>query len=104
MAERTERDYQLGADVSAQARATKSTSVVLSIRLSASELHHLERLSQSQGKTISQVARDAISSYHGPVAQVGPYAMVGIAYTGTSVSIGSSDVVTCATLAEFATP
>lgn len=57
-------DFELGADVTAQAKAEgKRETVVLSVRVSADEFRRLDALAQVTGKSVSQLAREALSSY-----------------------------------------
>ena len=58
-------DYELGRDVThlALASGTKRDMAVLSVRLPASEIARLERIGHENGKTLSQVVRDAVSVY-----------------------------------------
>ncbi len=56
--------FQLGADVTDKARAkTAKGTAVLSVRLTTDELEKLDAASKLAGKSISQVAREALASY-----------------------------------------
>jgi hypothetical protein len=77
-------EYELGKDVTQLAKATskKETSVV-SVRLTSSEIAKLERIGRENGKTVSQVIREAIAAY-----RVRRPAMVVGLWNGTTVSMG----------------
>ncbi len=93
MNENMGRQYKLGRDVTESAQAQKERStIVLSVRLSGSELAHLEKLSRESGKTISQVARQAIAAYQGPAKQGQPQVSIGL-YDGTTVSMSTAPIV-----------
>ena len=79
-------EFQLGEDVTNQAigRRNRGTNVV-SIRLGNAEIARLERLGIASGKTVSQVVRDAISSYH-PKA---PHLSIAL-WSGSVVDSGDS--------------
>lgn len=56
----SKQDYVLGRDVTEQAQARESRgTVVISFRISADEFDALSDIAVGQGKTISQVAREA---------------------------------------------
>lgn len=56
--------FQLGSDVTDKAKAKSSKgTAVLSVRLTIDELAKLDAASKLAGKSISQVAREAIASY-----------------------------------------
>ena len=77
-------EYELGMDVTqlAKAASKKETSVV-SVRLTASEIAKLEGIGRENGKTVSQVIREAIGAYR--VRR--PSMVVGM-WNGTTVSMG----------------
>jgi hypothetical protein len=57
----TNQEYILGRNVTERARAQENRgTVVLSLRLSSVEFDMLSDLAESQGRTVSQVAREAI--------------------------------------------
>lgn len=57
-------DFELGRDVTAQAKTEgKRETVVLSIRVTGEELRRLETLARGSGKSVSQVAREALTAY-----------------------------------------
>jgi predicted DNA-binding protein len=57
-------NIELGREVTAQARAKeKKGTAVLSVRLSIEELKKLDAASRITGKSIAQLAREALSSY-----------------------------------------
>lgn len=59
-----EEDLDLGEDVTEAVKArTQGASAVLSIRLGRNEITELEVLGRSSGKSLSDVARDAIRTY-----------------------------------------
>jgi hypothetical protein len=56
--------YELGNDVSAEAKAsTRRSTAVLSVRFSADELAEIEQVSLGSGKTVSQVVREAVTAF-----------------------------------------
>lgn len=61
----TERnDYILGQDVTDIAKSnTPKDSAVVSVRLPVSEVARLERISNSTGKSMSQIVREAVAAY-----------------------------------------
>jgi hypothetical protein len=59
-----QQDFVLGRNVTEQAKAVEGRgSVVLSIRLSASELEFLSNIAVADDKTLSQVVREAIRQW-----------------------------------------
>ncbi len=56
-------DYVLGKDITHLAKGEHKGTVVLSVRLSRAEFANIERISRLSGKTVSQVAREAIARY-----------------------------------------
>lgn len=80
--------YELGQDVThlATAGKRKETSVI-SVRLSGEEIKRLEELGRENGKTISQIIRDAIASYR--VQR--PEMVIGL-WDGSTVTVGESEV------------
>ncbi len=57
-------DYELGRNVTHLFKsASKRETSVISVRLSGEEIKRLEELGRDNGKTVSQVIRDAIASY-----------------------------------------
>ena len=82
------KEYVLGAKVTEAAKGRKqSASVVLSVRLSTEELVRLESLSESTGKTVAQIVREAISNYRTPAGE-GRHKMMFSMANGTSVAFG----------------
>lgn len=60
-----ETDYELGENVTGLARASRSKlgNVVLSVRLSSEELARVEAVAEEEGKTLSQVVREALRKH-----------------------------------------
>lgn len=58
-------EYVLGENITGLARASRSRSgsAVLSVRLSGEELTQIETIAQEEGKTLSQVVREALRKY-----------------------------------------
>ncbi|MFN8633633.1 MAG: hypothetical protein U0893_07250 [Chloroflexota bacterium] len=57
-------DYELGTDVTRQARPKERRSTaVLSVRLPIADIVALENASETSGKTTAQLVREAISAY-----------------------------------------
>lgn len=100
-----ERDYVLGDNVTEQAKAQENRStVVVSFRVSESDFDRLSSLAVSQGKTISQIAREALQKGIASTARTtrmgGAISFVG----GNMVSFGSMTVGTFCTGESQATP
>ena len=89
--------YELGRNITRLAAAgeKKETSVV-SVRLTVSEIAKLEGIAQENGKTVSQVIRDAVASYR--IRR--PTMVVGM-YNGATVSIGEPQSVSANARCEF---
>lgn len=59
-----QQEYVLGRNVTEQAQAQENRgTVVLSLRLSSAEFDMLNDLAEMQGRTVSQVAREAIQAW-----------------------------------------
>ena len=83
-------DYILGRDVTEQAQAQESRgTVVVSFRVSGHEFDALSDLAESQGKTVSQVAREA---FRQGLTSAGPTRRAAISFiNGNKVYFGSAD-------------
>lgn len=58
------RDFELGRDVTAHAKADgKRETVVLSVRVTGEELRRLEILARNSGRSVSQLVREALNAY-----------------------------------------
>lgn len=76
-------EFVLGADVTRAARSRrKAETVVLSLRLSLADLRRLEQVGAAQGKSVSQVAREAIKQYLQTVSEQGPTVVLALAGGG----------------------
>ncbi len=86
---RQQQDYRLGRKVTEQARAREDRgTVVVSFRVSAKEFDALSDLADSEGKTVSQVAREAFR--HG-LTFAGPTRWAAISFiNGSMVSFGDA--------------
>ncbi len=84
-----QQDYRLGRKVTEQARAREDRgTVVVSFRVSAKEFDALSDLADSEGKTVSQVAREAFR--HG-LTFAGPTRWAAISFmNGSMVSFGDA--------------
>lgn len=59
-----QKDFVLGSDITPQAAArSRKETVVVSVRLPSDEFARVERTSRLQGRTVSQIAREAINAY-----------------------------------------
>jgi hypothetical protein len=57
-------EYELGRDVTESASSkSRSTSVVLSLRVTTDELAEVEAVSRATGRSISQVVREAVQNF-----------------------------------------
>ena len=75
-----QQDYILGRDVTEQAQARESRgTVVVSFRISANEFDALSDIADGQGKTVSQVAREAFR--HGLTSR-GPTQWAAMSFAG----------------------
>ncbi len=87
-------DYELGEDVTALAAPrSKQATAVLSVRLSVEDLAMLEQLGTSTGKTISQIAREAISAVvRAPSQQNSPLTVIASmeGFTASTPTLGAS--------------
>ena len=84
-----QQEYRLGRKVTEQARAREDRgTVVVSFRVSAKEFDELSDLADSEGKTVSQVAREAFR--HG-LTFAGPSRWAAISFiNGSMVSFGDA--------------
>ena len=84
-----QQDYRLGRKVTEQARAREGRgTVVVSFRVSAEEFDALSDLADSEGKTVSQVAREA---FRQGLTSAGPTRWAAISFiNGTMVSFGDA--------------
>lgn len=85
-----QQDYRLGRKVTEQARAREGRgTVVVSFRVSGEEFDALSDLADSEGKTVSQVARDA---FRQGLTSAGPTRWAAISFiNGNMVSFGNAD-------------
>ena len=85
-----QQDYRLGRKVTEQARAREGRgTVVVSFRVSGEEFDAVSDLADSQGKTVSQVAREA---FRQGLTFAGPTRWANISFpNGSSVSFGNAD-------------
>ena len=76
----------------------KDTSVV-SVRLSGDDITRLENIARENGKTVSQIIRDAIASYrtHSPTMVVG-------LWNGSTVTVGQPDEISSSARCEVTYP
>ena len=76
--------YELGKDVTQIAKTdTKLQTAVISVRLTKADVARLEAIGRENGKTISQVIRDAIAAYE----VKHPSMIIGL-WNGSTVTIG----------------
>ncbi|MSQ28462.1 MAG: CopG family transcriptional regulator [Dehalococcoidia bacterium] len=82
------KDFELGRDVTAQAKAAKGKrdSVVLSVRISGDVLRRLETLAQGTGRSVSQLARDALTAYTPTASGSQTTSFLTIAFPATEVT------------------
>jgi hypothetical protein len=81
--------YKLGGNVTRTAKSHKrKDTVVLSVRISVEELARVEALAEATGRTVSQVAREAVSAYAAPAGRPRASVVAGIPYFGTAFSLG----------------
>ena len=87
-------EFVLGDDVTSLARSRlRKGSVVLSVRLSAEELAAVDALASENGKTPSQIVREAIRDYvHGSRAVV-PTVTISLV-GGSTLATGAVSIVT----------
>ena len=63
MAGDLDRQYKLGSDVTELIRPEKQPMAVLSVRVSPEELSGLQAMADAKGRTVSQIARQAVIAY-----------------------------------------
>ena len=102
MTQTKNKDYVLGRNATDLARVKSSGTVVMSLRLSVEEFSALSNLAESEGKTVSQVAREGIRErleqagkrHYEYNATLGiPHVGIDI-YYGTPVQTGTSSLST----------
>ena len=86
---RQQQDYRLGRNVTERAQAQESRgTVVVSFRVSNNEFDALSDLAESQGRTVSQVAREA---FRQGLTSDGPTRRAAISFlNGNLVSFGTA--------------
>jgi hypothetical protein len=83
-------EYTLGEEITKEAlgRKTRDT-VVVSVRLTSKEFSRLEGMCEETGKSMSQIVRDAIATYHaGNTLPPSVFWMTMRHSDGSSVSVG----------------
>ena len=84
--------YELGDEVTELAGSKKRReTVVLSVRVSIDELGRIEEIARRTDKTVSQVARKAITSYSAEAEPQLPVFTTAIPYFMSSVSVGGAE-------------